>query len=239
MRQVPHYLLIGNGRSARHFQHYFSLLHLSFSTWQRSESTEKLFQQTQQASHILVLIKDDAIEDFIREYLQSSSAIIVHCSGSLMSHYAYGAHPLTTFNQDSYTLEQYQAIPFILDHDAPAFENLFPGLSNKHAILNKNKKEKYHALCVLSGNFSIMLWQKIFSDFEKEFNFSHEIVQVYLQQCMKNLLTDPQTALTGPLVRNDYTTLEKNISALTHDPFQDVYKSFVKCYQKLRESETV
>lgn len=234
MRQVPQYLLIGNGRVARHFQHYFSLLKLPFTTWHRRESHDKLRLFLSHASHILLLISDDAIEGFIAEHIKNSNSLCIHFSGSLISDHAYGAHPLTTFSEDLYDTDQYHAIPFILDEDAPAFELLLPGLPNQHARLPKSLKAKYHALCVLSGNFSCMLWQKLFSVFETEFHFPPSIAFPYLLQQTKNLISNNKTALTGPLVRNDVNTIEKNIAALHFDPFQEIYKSFISCYQQTK-----
>jgi hypothetical protein len=231
MRQVPHYLIIGNGRVSRHFQHYFTLLNLSFSNWHRAEPIEKLHNFLDTATHILILISDKSIDAFITQHLSNSNAIRIHFSGSVISEYAYGAHPLTTFNHDVYSLEKYSAIPFIIDHDAP--ENLLPGLPNSQARLNKSLKEKYHALCVLSGNFSCLLWQKLFSSLENEFNLPHDIAHIYLQQQTENLLHDFKSALTGPLIRKDYQTIKNNINALEADPFQEIYKNFVSCYERI------
>lgn len=233
MRQVPQYLIIGNGRLARHFQHYFSLLTIPYVTWDRSQPIEILHELASNASHVLVLIKDDAIESFIKTYLFNCSAMIIHCSGSLVTSYAYGAHLLYCFNDQLYDLQQYLTIPFIVDDDAPEFSILFPGLSNTYVRLKKAMKAKYHALCVLSGNFSCLLWQKLFTDFEEELQIPPTFAHPYLQQQMQNLLHDHSRALTGPLTRNDQQTLQKNIQALAHDPFQAIYESFVTCYEQL------
>ncbi len=233
MRQVPQYLLIGNGRVACHFRHYFSLLHLPYLTWHRAESSEKLFIKLQQSTHILYLINDQAIDDFIKKNTHVDK-LHIHFSGSLVSPLAFGAHPLMTFSHDLYTLAQYQAIPFVLDQDAPAFHELLPGLANPHVRLQPSLKARYHALCVLSGNFSCMLWQKLMVSIEKEFNLPVEIVHPYLQQQMQNLLTNAETALSGPLVRNDTQTLTNNLMALDNDPFQQVYQSFVRCYEEMK-----
>lgn len=233
MRQVPHYLLVGNGRVARHFQHYFSLLGLSFGMWQRNQPTCLLQQQLTLATHVLILITDEQIEKFIAQYLPVAQALLLHFSGSLVSTKAYGAHPLMTFNQDLYSLAQYQAIPFVIDEDAPEFAAILPGLPNTHMRLPKALKAKYHALCVLSGNFSCLLWQKLFHSLEQEFHFPPAMAHLYLQQQTNNLLANPQTAFTGPLIRNDWVTVEKNLTALAGDPFQKVYESFVLCYQQL------
>lgn len=233
-KQKPHYLIIGNGRVSRHFQYYFSRLSLTFSVWHRKEPIEKLHQQLADTSHVLVIINDAAIENFIAQELKNISAVRVHFSGSLTSSHAYGAHPLMTFNENLYTLEEYLKIPFIIDHDAPEFESLLPGLPNPYVHLHKSLKAKYHALCVLSGNFSCLLWKKIFDSFQKEFNLSESLIHPYLLQQTKNLILDSKTALTGPLMRGDLATIEKNLTALNTDPFQEVYKAFVSCYEKTR-----
>lgn len=235
MRQVPHYLIIGNGRVATHIQHYFILLQLPYSSWHRPQSYSLLNQELNRATHVLILISDDAIESFIEQRLPLFSGIKIHFSGSLVTDKAHGVHPLMTFSRRLYDLEKYKLIPFVIDHDAPPFEDLLPGLSNQHARLNKSFKAKYHALCVLSGNFSCLLWQKLFNSLETEFNIPASFSEHYLQQQTQNLLTTPQTALTGPLVRGDYHTIEKNIAALENDPFQDVYKSFLTCYQNIKQ----
>ena len=189
------------------------------------------------ATHILVLIKDEEIERFVTQNSHKTSAIFIHFSGSLVTEKAYGAHPLMTFSQSLYDLTQYQSIPFIIDHDAPTFANLLPGLLNPHMSLDKSLKAKYHALCVLSGNFSCILWQKLFSSLQKEFNIPESFAHPYLLQQMHNLINDSETALTGPLARNDQETIEKNLTSLANDPYQEIYKSFVSCYNQLKINE--
>jgi 2-dehydropantoate 2-reductase len=237
MRQVPpHYLLIGNGRVARHLQHYFSLLDLPFITWHRGEMLADLQEKVLKATHILVLISDRAIDEFIKTHLSNSSAFIIHCSGALICERAYGVHPLMTFGHKFYEFSDYLAIPFVLDEHAPAFETLLPGVPNPHQRLATSLKTKYHALCVLSGNFTCMLWQKLFNDFVLDLKLAPELAHPYLERQMQNLLEDPEKALTGPVVRGDTATIAKNLEALADDPFQDVYKSFVRCYQQIKES---
>lgn len=232
MRQVPSYLFIGNGRVSRHFQYYFSLLNIPFSLWHRSLSPALLSEKLQTCTHVLILISDDAIEDFINKNLKNNSAICIHFSGSLITNKAFGLHPLMTFNDNLYEKSRYLSINFIIDHDAPDFDKLFPTLPNSHFRLDKNTKEKYHALCVLSGNYSCMLWQKLFSTFEKELNIPATAAHPFLQQQVENLMCHYQSALTGPLVRNDTKTINKNMNALSGDLFKQIYQSFVSCYQQ-------
>ena len=233
MRQVPHYLIIGNGRVSRHFQHYFKLLNLSFSLWHRPMPEAALTEKARQATHILILISDRFIELFAENNLGDIRAKCIHFSGSLVCERVIGAHPLIGFNTDLYSQETYQSIPFILDHDAPEFANVLPGLSNPHVRLSKNQKAKYHALCVMAGNFSCILWQKLFSSLENEFHISSEIAKPYLKQQTDNLIRDAKSALTGPLTRGDMETIQKNLAALDGDAFKNIYQSFVTCYETL------
>jgi 2-dehydropantoate 2-reductase len=233
--QTSHYLIIGRGRVARHIQYYFSQLNISFQSWHRQESVEKLLKQFKESTHILLLINDQAIDFFIEQFLKESEQILIHFSGSLISKYAYGTHPLMTFGETIYSLDVYKSIPFIIDHDCPSFDNLFLDLPNPWFYLNKALKPKYHALCVLSGNFSCMLWQKFFNSLEEEFNLPASVANSYLMQQTTNLLINPELALTGPLVRNDIDTINQNLMSLDKDPFQEVYQSFVSCYLKNQE----
>ncbi|HVY53831.1 MAG TPA: DUF2520 domain-containing protein, partial [Gammaproteobacteria bacterium] len=130
MRQVP-YLIIGSGRMATHMQRYFDLLHLSYLTWSRKKNTSsELHLLAQQSERVLLLIKDDVIANFIAEYGFLKDKILIHFSGNLLLEGVYSAHPLMTFIPEAYDLATYQIIPYILEENAPDFNQLLPGLPN-------------------------------------------------------------------------------------------------------------
>ena len=232
MRQVPKYAIIGAGRMARHFTYYLKLLEIPYIQWSRSHDTHhsSLEHAIQYGDIILLLIKDAAIEDFIHHHLANLNKTLVHFSGQLVTELAHGAHPLMSFGQNLYSLEVYQKIPFILDDDDISFHQLFPNLSNPHFKISRKDKPLYHSLCVLSGNFTVLLWQKLFDELENKFNIPKEYAHLYLQQICQNLQQDPKTALSGPLIRNDKMTISANLTALNNDPYQKVYQSFLEAY---------
>lgn len=238
MRQVPTYLIIGNGRVARHFSHYLGLLKIEYHQWDRSQPFSALQTRLAEVTHVLILLHDDAIESFIAAHLSSLIAKRIHFSGSLVTPAAYGAHPLMTFGHDLYAEAEYRSISFIIDADAPSFEELLPGFPNQHIRLSSDQKAKYHALCVLGGNFSCLLWQKCLSEFENELNIPASAAHPYMQRQIQNLMTDYHTALTGPLIRNDMKTMNKHLQALANDPFRAVYQSFVECYRGSENENT-
>lgn len=65
MRQVPRYIMIGNGRLAAHFRHYFDGLGIQYTQWSRTNTQDNLDQQLKHATHALVLISDTHIHDFV------------------------------------------------------------------------------------------------------------------------------------------------------------------------------
>lgn len=230
MRQVP-YAILGAGRAAQHFCHYFTLLGIPYCQWSRQQNKSDLTKIIAQSERILILINDDVIEAFILENPRLRNKTLLHCSGRLISPLAFGAHPLTSFSKELYDLETYQKIPFILDQYCPAFAELFPGLSNPSYRISSELKNFYHSLCVLSGNFTCMLWQKFFTELENKFKLPKAVAFPYMRQIFTNLQQDT-IALTGPLVRGDQHTIAANLAALQDDPFQQVYQTFLEIFKK-------
>lgn len=234
MGQGPtRYLLIGNGRLSRHLQHYFGHLHLDFQLWTRHDS-RPLRDALQGCSHALLLIPDDALLDFVETHPELRGVTTVHFSGSLATPLAWGAHPLMTFSQALYPVSDYRDIHFVVDSEAPEFASLLPGLPNPHHRLPSSLKARYHAECVLSGNFTSMLWSHFFEVLEAKLGLPRTAALPYLRRVAANLESE-LSPLTGPLVRGDHATVNRNLQALEGDPYQGVYSSFVAAYPKTIE----
>lgn len=230
MHRSVTYGILGDGRVARHVSAYFNLLGILHLNWARrtAQTTGVSPEEAlKEAQIILVLLKDDAIESFIQEHPLLKSRPLVHFSGSLVTSLAIGVHPLMTFGPETYDLSTYEAIPFILEEGEITFAELFPGLSNPHYTLPKDLKPLYHALCVMSGNFTTILWQKLFRDFQERLDLPPDVALPYLRQVTANLHSLPTQALTGPLVRRDRATIASNLEALSGDEFEGVYRAFV------------
>ena len=83
----------------------------------------------------------------------------------------------------------------------------------------------------MAGNFSCILWQKLFEDFETRFGLPREATFPYLERLTANLKSQGASALTGPLQRKDQSTIEANMKAHEGDDFQKIYKTFVEITQ--------
>ena len=239
-----HFLILGSGRVAQHFWHYLTLLKLPARRWSRQLEKQpgaEFLSLVSEVTHVLVLVNDQAIEPLIEKAqavmkeasIDPSKKTWLHFSGALQTPLAFGCHPLMTFPADAkYTLETYQRIPFVIDQGAPDSNKLLPGLPNVTYRIDPKKRALYHALCVMSGNFSAMLWQKFFATLEKDLLIPPKAGLPYFEAITENIKRNPNTAVTGPLTRGDHKTLDKNLSALRDDPFEPVFRAFIEAYQR-------
>ncbi len=218
---------------AKHMCHYLSHLGLHFNNWARSKnSIETLSSKLSHATHVLILIHDDCIDQFIQNNINLSQQkpILVHFSGNLISPYAYSAHPLQSFSEQLYEPEQYRKIPFIIESHNLEFDELLPAFNNPHYKINRADKNYYHAMCVMANNFTTLLWQKFFSEMQCKFKIKIEDLQPFLDQTFINIKEDLQNALTGPIVRKDTKTLLNDLKALSSDNFYSIFKTFINTF---------
>ncbi len=254
MQQVPFYGIIGAGRMAKHMCYYLSNLQIPFQQWSRKQDPDKqqLKKFIKTSDLILLLIDDDAIVDFIQQHPDLTDKPLRHFSGQLHTELAYSAHPLMTFIDidnnhnnigatkndsaaDYYDSSLYQKIPFIIEEDGPDLQQLLPGLTNPYYKIPAASKAYYHSLCVLSANFSCLLWQKMFDELGCRWGIPSESIYPYLEQTTINLRRGD--ALTGPLVRDDKHTIEQHLQALADDPFLEVYRAFCHSYQQTKSEK--
>jgi hypothetical protein len=232
----PIFGLIGDGRLARHLAHYFTSQFapedLPLRRWSR-QSQFDLFTSLQDCSTLLLAVSDRAIEPLAKEIRSQpgfENRKLIHFSGSLFTEHAWGFHPLMTFSDALYPLERYPRIPFLIDLNGPAFSEIFPKLKNPSMRLDPKKKALYHAWCVMGGNFTAFLWTQMFEAFAKDLGIDPHLALPYLQQVTENLAANPAQARetwTGPIVRKDFETIERHLSALSDHPYKEIYQAFL------------
>ncbi|MBY0314733.1 MAG: DUF2520 domain-containing protein [Bdellovibrionales bacterium] len=231
MRQVPpnsySYLIVGRGRMALNLSAYFKSLQIAYSQWHRDLGNETLKAFLEIHDRILLAIPDDAIEAFIQKYNLPKDKVI-HFSGALVTPLAHKLHPLMTFTRRPLGIDQWKSVPFVGIQGEPTLKELIPQLQNPFWQISAEKSALYHSLCVLSGNGTSVLWQNAFESFEKNLGLPRSILHSYLKQICENLINEPTSSLTGPWVRNDQVTIQKNLAALEGQTLQDVYSTLKK-----------
>lgn len=241
-----HYALLGGGRLGRHLRHYLQRLDLPCSGWARDPSSafnshgdpdplRRLRLTIEPASHVLLLVPDDAIAGLLRRYPVLHTRPLVHCAGALSLPGVAAAHPLMTFADGPfYSLDEYRATPFVLE-PGRTLEEVLPGLPNPVFHLDPAQKALYHALCVVAGNLPQLLWSAVSERFDGTLGLPAEALGPYLRRVLENSLEDPVGAPTGPIVRGDAQTISRNLTALGDDPLGSVYRAVAALAR--RESE--
>ena len=85
----------------------------------------------------------------------------------------------------------------------------------------------------MANNFTTILWNKFIEEFQTSFSFPKELAISFLQQTYENIKEDPKNAISGPLLRKDIKTIEKNLKSLENDSFKSIYAGFVRsCLEK-------
>lgn len=224
-------LIIGNGKMAKHFAHYLNLLKIPFTQVNRKDfTTTQIQEHIQQAQRIFLAISDSALTEFVeKNYVENK--VWIHFSGALTVAQGISCHPLMSFSETLYNLEEYKKIHFVISGNLKAEVNLkevIPFIDNAYSVIPAQMKEKYHAYCVIAGNFPIILWSHVMKEFA-QWQIPEGALELYLQNNLNNFKKLKENALTGPLQRKDLLTIEKNINALGDDKeMQSIYKSFVE-----------
>ncbi len=227
-------LIIGRGKLAKHLLHYFNLKHIPTDHLPDARaltSATRIEQNHPRATCVWLAISDQALAP-VRKVIDTRLPVI-HSSATTPVSNALTMHPLMTFGPELYPLATYEKMSFTLiaeeARDFERFTNVFFSvLPHPHQMIAQEKRAFYHALCVMTSNFPQILWQAI-SEYSDGF-------KPLLAQSSQNFLDLGSAALTGPLVRGDSTTIEKNLAALSDTPFFDLYRSFVNFYSQQKAS---
>ena len=237
------YLLIGDGRLAKHLSHYFHNLGIEHSRWARKmDSQERLKSLLQNSDVVMIAISDTAIAEFAQlvhkmasDHTAAKAAApntadqkktLIHFSGLQSFEGIHGFHPLASFTQALWDESQYRDLCFVSEKGGASFSAVFPGLSNPSFSIEKSAKPLYHALAALAGNGSVLLWNKFLQGLE-ELGLPKEVAFPYIQSVTRNLLSDGPQALTGPISRNDSRALSIHKRELKDDPYWNVYEALI------------
>ena len=190
------------------------------------------------ADLIILTVNDDAINDITRDLLDSLPPVelkgVIHTSGNypanvlepLKAH--FGAkiasfHPYMTYNGTTFP-----DIPYYWGfegdpHLTNQCEKIAQACNSKIFTMNPHEKKIYHISGVFASNFLIahlritarMLQQAILTENEEEKQKSPEVLIPLIKQTIKNVENlSLSSALSGPLKRNDLSTLRSHMVEL-------------------------
>lgn len=197
---------------------------------------------------IVLTVPDGAISSVfeeIREFPLTGKQIC-HCSGAMTVReafpglqetgaYGYSIHPLFPISSK---YDAYRELPgafFCLEGEGPQLEEwkqMISSLGPTVQIISGESKVRYHAACAISSNLICALVQESL-DLLESCGFTPEGARKAITPLMRSNLdhiieTGPIAALTGPIERNDTTTVEKHLHCFPGEQDAALYRAVSK-----------
>jgi predicted short-subunit dehydrogenase-like oxidoreductase (DUF2520 family) len=194
----------------------------------------------------LFLTVPDGVISSVFEQLKSfdlSGKQICHCSGALAARdafpgiaetgaYGYSIHPLFPISSKCLSYRELPGAFFCLEGDGPhlaQWKALLESLGPSVQIISGENKVRYHAACAISSNLVCALVQESL-DLLETCGFTPELGLKALSPLVRSNLTHvlevgPTEALTGPVERDDTTTVAKHMTCFATQEEQALYAS--------------
>lgn len=179
--------------------------------------------------------------------------IICHFSGSLSSVVFSGiekagasgcsVHPMLAFNNRFSSYKQLNSAMFTIegmDKAVREVKSIFEGLGNNVFVMKSEEKVRYHAAASVVSNQMIALYQ-IGIDSLVKCGFPKEDARVLVAPLVSGnvnslLKNGSESALTGPVERNDIHTVEKHLDVLSGDE-REIYRLLAKRLVNIAEGK--
>lgn len=208
-----------------------------------SKSYETIEELAKESQMIFITVPDSDIYDVYLQLKQYdlTDKILCHCSGALSAEvfdgiellgaYGYSLHPALAVNDKLDSYREISQAFFTVEGSSEkmvVIEQFFKRLGNPFQIIRAENKCKYHTALVMSSNLVIALYHIAlellgecgFSDFTAQ----QVITPLFLNNAKSVCDRGCKAALTGPVDRNDVSTVEKHLSVLQDNSVSELYK---------------
>lgn len=194
---------------------------------------------------IIIAISDDAIEsicDMLRERIKNSSAILVHTSGATQMSILESAgfenmgvfYPLMTLSRSKNI--DFSAVPLLIESSNNKTNELLTkmakSLGSEFVICDSERRLQMHIAAVFSCNFVNVILGMAFDIADKDKTL---LLPATMEMVRKSFLMTPDSAQTGPALRDDLNTIEKHIDQLSKMGLSDhkeVYELLTEMIRK-------
>ncbi len=201
-----------------------------------SKSYKSIKELVSDSQIIFITVPDACIYDVylqLKDY-ELKDKILCHCSGAMSAEvfsgieqtgaYGYSVHPIFAIHDKENSYKEISKAFFTIEGNSekmPIIKEIFEVLGNPVQIIHAEDKIKYHTSLVTASNLVIGLYHIALGLLE-ECGFSYlnanEVLKpLFLNNAENICKNDCVNALTGPVDRNDTTTVNKHISALSEN----------------------
>lgn len=179
---------------------------------------------------------------------------ICHFSGSLSSNVFFeigttGArgcsiHPMYAFSDKFTSYRQFCTAILTMEGNDKAvnmMKKLFEDLGHKVMTVQAEDKIKYHAAAAMASNYMVGLFQMSL-DLLSECGFSeadsYELLGPLVKGNMETVIqSGTKAALTGPVERNDITTVQQHLDSFSNENVKRVYQAIGKELVKIAKEK--
>ena len=173
-----------------------------------------------------------AAEQLAASSCLQAGATVFHCSGALPSTalqsvkrkgaFVASVHPIKSFASAQAAAASFTGTWCGIEGDAEALETLrpaFEAIGGRTVDLRTEDKLIYHAAAVFASNYLVTLLDVALQAYLKAGipeNVARELIVPLVKGTLDNVVRNgPEQALTGPIARGDYKTVEQQYGALS------------------------
>lgn len=185
---------------------------------------------------IILTVSDGAISEVfseIKSYAGLAGKIVCHTSGSLSSSvfadtecqvYGYSIHPIYAISDRYTSYKEFSNAYFTIEGDEKYLDELtsiFSDAGLRISQMDSSEKSKYHASCVMASNLVCGMYAAAIETL-MDCGFDKRVSETMLKELFKaNALGIVDKGLvnqlTGPIDRNDISTVKTHLSKLEGD----------------------
>ena len=192
---------------------------------------------------IMITTPDFEIENIankLSEIDTLKTKIVFHCSGATASTVLNpltkkgikigSIHPIMTFATPEKSINDFSGVYCGFEGDDVILDTLqdaFNKIGGKVFKINTEKKAVYHVATTMACNYLIALMDTAI-DLYVESGLSRadalSVMQPIVKKTIDNVFSiEPIKALTGPIARGDYNTVQRHMDALTDQRIKNIY----------------
>jgi predicted short-subunit dehydrogenase-like oxidoreductase (DUF2520 family) len=199
----------------------------------------------------MLTVPDDDIQTvagfLLSNDLLRPGSVIFHCSGSKSSsilqhlrdvgHYVASVHPVRSFASPEVLVRDFAGTYCSVEGDTEALAILrpaFEAIGARTFVLATEDKLRYHAASVFASNYLVTLMDVALQTYQAA-GLSHEMAMALAKPLAKKTLenvfnTSTEEALTGPIKRGDFCTVDNQLADLTrwNQAAASLYQAFIE-----------
>ncbi len=239
------YLAINNQHVAGYYSEFYEDA-VKAAEFTQTKHYSDLNELVKESDVLFLTVTDSQIENVWKQLklCQIKNKIVCHCSGALSSEvfsgiaehkcFGYSIHPLFAVNGKYESYKELSSSYFTIEGSSEKLDvmcKVFTDIGNNVCVIKKEDKVKYHAAAAMASNLVVGLLNAS-ENLLKECGFDNKSAQEALSSIIRgnveHIINEGTIqALTGPIERNDVTTVKKHLLALDGNN-KEIYKAVSK-----------